>query len=166
MRADGARIDEHDRPCEFRDAERLVQLLIWSGVSLAYPEEEFARLRRFAEQAGDDASPQVRHARNATATARDVGIAQEMQAHTAAACAEFFTRHDVLVCPITPTATIPASKPHQAFDMNSAVPCANTCHHAGPTPMKCPAIPAATSTSDPHNSQSIFRPLGAQHEAV
>jgi amidase len=107
VREDGARIDEHDRPCAFRDAERLVQLLIWSGVSLAYPEAEFARLRELAERAGDEDSSPARHARNVTATAREVGIAQEMKARTAAACAEFFTRHDVLVCPITPTAAIP-----------------------------------------------------------
>jgi amidase len=104
----GARVDDTARPCPLRTAERLAQLLIQSSFSGAYPPEHFDHLVAISDTAdsGDD-SPRIRHARNVTARMRDVVQARERQARLAAECAEFFTDHDVLLCPITPVAAIP-----------------------------------------------------------
>jgi amidase len=108
VRAAGAAVDDDARPCPLRDAERLVQQLIQGAFSVAYPAEHYARLQCVAESAapGDD-TPRTRHARNVTATLRDHGTAREAQAQLRSRCAAFFTRFDVLVCPITPTVAIP-----------------------------------------------------------
>jgi amidase len=103
----GARVDAA-WPCTLRTAERLAQQLIQSAFSGAYPDAHFARLLEIAADAppGDD-SPRARHARNVTARMRAIAEAREQQARLMADCARFFTEHDVLLCPITPTAAIP-----------------------------------------------------------
>ncbi len=74
----------------------------------AYPQPEYERLQNVAATAGPaDDSPPVRHARNVTARARELGAAREARAQLSARCAEFFIDHDVLLCPITPTTAIP-----------------------------------------------------------
>jgi amidase len=108
VRAAGARVDDGARPCTLRDAERLVQQIVQSAFSGAYPAEHFDRLVEIAADAGpEEDSPRVRHARNVTARARDLGAARERRAQLTADCARFFRDHDVLLCPITPTAAIP-----------------------------------------------------------
>nr|WP_246324899.1 amidase [Petropleomorpha daqingensis] len=107
VRSAGATVTEA-RPCALRDAERLAQRLIQSAFGGAYPDAVFDRLvRRAAAADPEDDSAPVRHARNVTARARDVAVAREEQARVKAGCAAFFRDHDVLVCPITPTAAIP-----------------------------------------------------------
>lgn len=104
----GARVDTDARPCTLREAERLTQQLVQAIFSGAYPAEEYHRLRVLAETAErEDDSPRVRHARNVTARVRDHNDALEARARLAARCADFFTVHDVLLCPITPTTAIP-----------------------------------------------------------
>jgi amidase len=109
----GARVDATARPCTLREAERLAQQLIQSAFAGAYPIQAYQRLQNVAAAAGpaDDSAP-VRHARNVTATMRDHAAALEAKAQLAARCAAFFTDHDVLLCPITPTTAIPHD--HQA----------------------------------------------------
>jgi amidase len=108
LRGAGAAVDDTARPCELRVAERLVQRIAQSQFSGIYPADEFDRLCRVASSADpDDDSPPVRHARNVTARVRDTAEAREQQARLMAACASFFGDHDVLLCPITPTAAIP-----------------------------------------------------------
>ena len=106
--AAGATVDATARPCPLRTAERLAQQLIQAEFAGAYPEPEYERLQTVAATAGpaDDSAP-VRHARNVTARARDLGAAREAKARLSARCAAFFTDHDVLLCPITPTTAIP-----------------------------------------------------------
>lgn len=99
VRATGARVDQSARPATLREAERLTQQLIQGTFSGFSPPEEFDRLRHLADTAdpADDAPP-IRHARN---------LAVEPQATITAQCARFFTDHDVILCPITPTTAIP-----------------------------------------------------------
>ena len=106
--AAGATVDAAARPCPLRTAERLVQQLIQAEFAGAYPQPEYERLQRLAATAAqaDDSAP-IRHARNVTARARDLVAAREAKAQLAARCAAFFTDHDVLLCPITPTTAIP-----------------------------------------------------------
>jgi amidase len=103
----GAKVDTSARPCSLRTAERLAQRLIQAEFAGAYPQPEYERLQKVAGTAGpaDDSAP-VRHARNVTATARDLSAAREAKAQLAARCAAFFTDHDVLLCPITPSTAI------------------------------------------------------------
>jgi amidase len=72
------------------------------------PEPEYKRLQHVAATAdpADDSAP-VRHVRNVTARARDLGVAREARARLSARCAAFFIDYDVLLCPITPTTAIP-----------------------------------------------------------
>ena len=106
--AAGATVDATARPCPLRTAERLAQQLIQAEFAGAYPEPEYERLQNIAATAGptDDSAP-VRHARNVTARARDLGAAREAKAQLSARCAAFFIDHDILLCPITPTTAIP-----------------------------------------------------------
>jgi amidase len=106
--AAGATVDATARPCPLRTAERLAQQLIQAEFAGAYPEPEYKRLQHVAATAdpADDSAP-VRHARNVTARARDLGVAREARAQLSARCAAFFIDYDVLLCPITPTTAIP-----------------------------------------------------------
>jgi amidase len=104
----GATVDATARPCPFRTAERLAQQLIQAEFAGAYPEPEYKRLQHLAATAdpADDSAP-VRHARNLTVRARDLGVAREARARLSACCAASFIDYDVLLCPITPTTAIP-----------------------------------------------------------
>jgi amidase len=106
VEAAGAQVDTTARPCTLREAERLFQRIAQSTFGWAYPPEEFDRLLALAEAGGHEDSPSLRHARNVTTRMRDHHDALEQQARLEARCADFFTRHDVLLCPITPTAAI------------------------------------------------------------
>lgn len=105
IRGAGAHVDDTARPGTLREAERLVQQLLQPLVSNAYPAAEYDRLRDLARS--DDDTPQVRHARNVTATMRDHIGRLEERAQMRASCARFFTDFDVLLCPITPVTAIP-----------------------------------------------------------
>jgi len=108
IEATGTRVDATARPCSLRTAERLAQQLIQAEFSGTYPPEAYHQLRSRAESADPaDDTPPVRHARNVTARVRDHRLAGEARARLAAQCADFFTDHDVLLCPITPTTAIP-----------------------------------------------------------
>jgi amidase len=95
-------------PCQLREAERLAQQLIQGAFSVACPDEEYDRLKAIVMTAGpEDQRAPVRHARNVTVSAREHMRGLEARAQVSARVAEFFTHHDVLVCPITPTTAIP-----------------------------------------------------------
>jgi amidase len=104
----GALVDPAARPCSLRDAAGLAQQHIQATLSGAYPSEEYERLRLIADAAHpeDDSAP-IRRARDVTATVRTHGLAREAKAQLEARFAEFFTRFDVLLCPVAPTTAIP-----------------------------------------------------------
>jgi len=108
LRAAGARIDEHHRPVALPDADRLFRQLLGGVTADAYPQPVFDQLIGLATGASTDhESLPVQMARGITQRKRDWNIANELRMRMAASWAEFFRDHDVLLCPVAPTAAIP-----------------------------------------------------------
>ncbi|MQA15313.1 MAG: amidase [Pseudonocardiaceae bacterium] len=108
LRGNGAAVDERARPVELPAADRLFRQLLQGAVCNGYPRRVFDRLRDEAAAASpDDDSPRLRTARDITQRKRDWNSAHERRLQLASRWATFFRDHDVLLCPVTPTAAIP-----------------------------------------------------------
>jgi amidase len=123
LRSAGARIDEGARPVSLAESHDVAQRLIQGAMSRWLPEEEFgALLARAAAAPADDDTPPVRWARNITQRVREHQIAAEQRLRLKAAWADFFRDHDVLLCPVTPTAAFPHD---QNPDVDARTICVN-----------------------------------------
>lgn len=108
LRGTGTAVDERARPVELPAADRLFRQLLQGAVCNGYPRRVFDRLRDEAAAApAEDDSMRVRTARDITQRKRDWNSANERRLQLAAHWAAFFRDHDVLLCPVTPTAAIP-----------------------------------------------------------
>ncbi len=108
VRGTGAAVDERARPVELPAADRLFRQLLQGAMCNGYPRRVFDRLRDEADAADpEDDSPRIRTARDITQRKRDWNSAHERRLKLAARWASFFRDHDVLLCPVTPTAAIP-----------------------------------------------------------
>jgi amidase len=108
LRGEGVTVDDRARPVELPTADRLFRQLLQGALSDGYPQRVFDRLVAEVAAAGpDDDSPRLRTAHAATQRKRDWNTAHEQRMRLAALWAEFFRDHDVLLCPVTPTAAIP-----------------------------------------------------------
>lgn len=108
LRRAGVKVDERARPAlDFTDAYRTYLRLLWPILSLGLPPDQFEAMAAHAsalpEAADDDVA---RFARGSTERHRDWLFANEVRERYRAAWAELFRSHDVLLCPITPTAAI------------------------------------------------------------
>jgi amidase len=105
LAAAGARVDDSARPPSLAEGHEIAQRLVQGAVSVALPPEEFERLcADAANRSPDDTSAPARWARNVTQRARDLAFAVEQRAQLAAAWGRFFADHDLLLCPVTPSA--------------------------------------------------------------
>jgi amidase len=105
LRAEGVKVAEDARPVELKESARLFQRLAQPALAQAMPQEEYDELVELA--ASGVSSPRARWARDVTQRARDWNDAHERRLELGARWAELFRDHDVLVCPVTPTAAIP-----------------------------------------------------------
>lgn len=108
LRAAGVQVDEDARPVpDLGAVHRCYERLLWPIMSGGMPPEQIAELEQLAAAAPpDDASAGVAFARAVTLRHRDwVGVDEERQ-QIRARWAEFFTRFDVLLCPITSVTAI------------------------------------------------------------
>lgn len=108
LRGEGVTVDDRARPVELPTADRLYRQLLQGALCTGYPQRVFDQLLAEVAAAGaDDDSLRVQTARAVTQRKRDWNVAHEQRLQLAARWAEFFRSHDVLLCPVTPTAAFP-----------------------------------------------------------
>jgi amidase len=104
LTAAGARITPTALPVKLETMHDVAQRLIQGSISPWLPDEAYQSLAARASAASaDDRSSPVRWARNVTQSARSLRMAEQQRDRMKAAWAEFFTRHDALLCPVMPT---------------------------------------------------------------
>ena len=109
LAAAGARVDDRARPAlALREAYRnYYQLLCLATCGILGP-DEFASLAGYADRLPPDADHlMARFARSLTARHRDWVVLHEARERYRSVWADFFRKHDVLLCPVTPVAAIP-----------------------------------------------------------
>jgi amidase len=116
LRAAGAEVDTLARPgFALADNARLFMRVLYGSMSSGLPEGQFAKLQaRASGFAPDDDSFRARLTRDTVQTHRDFDFAREARERQRALWADFFGRHDALLCPAFPT---PAFAHDQAPDM-------------------------------------------------
>lgn len=109
LRRAGVTVDERARPdLDFGQASRAFRRLLWPIMTSGLPPDEFDVLVRLAAAPSAYAEEaQVEVARAASIRHRDWIAVNEERAHARAAWRDLFQRHDVLLCPVVPTAAIP-----------------------------------------------------------
>jgi amidase len=108
LRDAGAVVDEQARPAfAFTEARELYLQLLYAATSPGLPREQWLALAQASEQLPTDADDEKsRFMRGATLRHRDWLTAHERRERIRAAWGRYFTEHDVLLCPATPTAAI------------------------------------------------------------
>ncbi|CAN5472530.1 amidase [soil metagenome] len=108
LRAAGVTVDETARPgFAFAEAHRHYASLLYAATSPGLPREQFEQLARAADAAPADVhNDSLAFVRGATQRHRDWIVTNEMRHRMRGAWARFFGAHDVLLCPVTPTAAI------------------------------------------------------------
>jgi amidase len=99
---EGGRVDVEARPLDLAEAKPVFESLFLAAVSTGYPQEVFDELCAVAA-----AQPEAQVARDVTQRARDWQVTNEHRLQLGARWADFFTRHDVLLCPVAPVAAFP-----------------------------------------------------------
>ena len=109
LRKAGVTVDEGARPVpDLGAVHRCYEKLLWPILSGGMTPEEVAELAKLADTtAPDDANLFDRFTRAVTLRHRDWIAVDEERQQLRRAWAEFFTRFDVLVCPISPVPAIP-----------------------------------------------------------
>ncbi len=109
LRAAGVAVDTEARPVpDLGAAYRCYERLLWPVMSGGMAPDEVEEMARVAALATpDDANAFDRFTRAVTLRHRDWVAVDEERQQLRARWAEFFTRFDVLLCPITTTAAIP-----------------------------------------------------------
>jgi len=106
LRAAGVQVDETARPAHgFGEALRVFRSLLYAAVSPGLPQEMFRHFVQIAEQQPGHAN--FDYAAASTQRHRDWLHVNEVRERQRLNWADFFTRHDVLLCPVSPTAAIP-----------------------------------------------------------
>jgi len=108
LRAAGVTVDEAARPAfALADCMRTYQRLLYAVLTAGFPESAFDGLVSLAPSMDRDAAdPFSRFVLFGTARHRDWIFASEARERFRAAMRDFFARHDVLLCPVTPVPAI------------------------------------------------------------
>ncbi len=105
LRAAGVQVDEAARPAHgFEDALRVYRTLLYAAVSPGLRKDEFRKFADLAET--EPAHPNHAYAHASTLRHREWLAVHEERERQRLNWARFFTQHDVLLCPVTPTAAI------------------------------------------------------------
>ncbi len=109
LRNAGVSVNAQARPAiGFAEAHRAYLGLLAAATSGGIPSEQFWQLAQMADQLPlDEQGLAATFARGTTQRHRHWLSLNEARYHQCSAWAEFFRDHDVLLCPITPTAAIP-----------------------------------------------------------
>ena len=102
VRARGAVVDEAARPVDFTMADGVFAQLLAAPVGAALPQRTYDRLVGLA-----DTEDSAQAARRLTQRFREWSAADEERHRLREQWARFFTEHDVLLCPVVPTAALP-----------------------------------------------------------
>jgi amidase len=106
LAAAGMQVDQ-TRPVDLDASLDIAQRLIQGGMAGFLPEPDFTALAgRAAGLDPQDQSPPARFARNITQSARQLASAKQEQRALRASWARFFTRYDILLCPVMRTTAI------------------------------------------------------------
>lgn len=108
LERDGARIDRAARPdFSFREAFETYSLLLNAVMVASFPRHARERIAASAaEFAPDDMSHRALQARGARMSAETFGELAARRRRIRAALADFFTRHDAILAPVTPAPAI------------------------------------------------------------
>ncbi|HXH83634.1 MAG TPA: amidase [Candidatus Tectomicrobia bacterium] len=109
LRGRKVRVDDRARPAiDPAEAFRVYVRLLRAATSDRQSDADFAKNLEIARAlAPDDESYQARAVRGAVLSHRDWLAANEVRHRMRRAWAEFFERHDVLLCPVAPVAALP-----------------------------------------------------------
>ncbi|MEV8478608.1 amidase [Streptomyces sp. NPDC051173] len=108
LRTAGATLDSSTRPVDLADSDKLFQRLMYATSSATAPDDAFKAEARAADGfADDDTSPGAFYLRSRTMRHRDWMRANEERESLRAKWATYFSTHDVLITPATPTAAVP-----------------------------------------------------------
>lgn len=105
LRGEGVTVDESTRPVDLGEAHRLY-IQLFGGVGTGVLAQEVYDGLLEARPVIPDDHPDALMVRSATQPMRDWHGAHERRMRMRARWAEYFTDHDVLLCPVTPTAAI------------------------------------------------------------
>ena len=101
----GADVDDFGRPVDFAESDELFQRLMYATASATATDAAFAADVEAAQKVpADDPSSLYLHSR--TMRHRDWCVADEARQQLRSAWAEYFTDHDILITPATPTAAV------------------------------------------------------------
>jgi amidase len=108
LRREGVNVDDQARPgFSFAEALHVYTRLLWAELSAGLGPEEFQTLVEMSGQLPqDDDGYLARVAHGSVQRYRDWLMWDEARAQYRRQWKEFFTRYDILLCPITPTAAI------------------------------------------------------------
>ncbi|WP_326594647.1 amidase [Streptomyces sp. NBC_01803] len=108
LRAAGAKVSEEPPPVDLAGNDQLFQQLMFGTTSTGWADDAFAGACAAAEQLtpGDD-SARARLLRGTTQRLREWHMAHERRERLRRGWEEYFRSHDVLLCPVAPTAAIP-----------------------------------------------------------
>jgi amidase len=98
----GAKVDAEARPLDLAEAKPVFESLFLAAVSAGYPQAVFDQLCAVAA-----AHPEAQVARDVTQRVRDWQVTHEHRLQLGARWTDFFTRHDVLLCPVAPVTAFP-----------------------------------------------------------
>ncbi|MEU1221280.1 amidase family protein [Streptomyces microflavus] len=105
VRAAGATVDDDGRPVDFKASNHLFERLMYATSAATATDEAFAGEVKAAESIPDD-SPAAHYLKSRTMRHRDWARADEDRHKLRKQWADYFTTHDVLITPATPTAAV------------------------------------------------------------
>ncbi|MCX4826671.1 amidase family protein [Streptomyces sp. NBC_01142] len=106
VRGLGATVDDTTRPVDFAESDKLFQRLMYATASATATDAAFAADIEAAEKIpADDPSALFLHSR--TMRHRDWCVADEARQKLRATWDAYFSEHDILITPATPTAAVP-----------------------------------------------------------
>ncbi|MGW3932154.1 amidase [Streptomyces microflavus] len=106
LRTAGADIDDSTEPVDFAESDKLFQRLMYATSSATATDAAFAAEVEAAEKIpADDPSGLFLHSR--TMRHRDWCVADESRQKLRASWEAYFSEHDILITPATPTAAVP-----------------------------------------------------------
>lgn len=106
VRGLGATVDDSTRPVDFAESDKLFQRLMYATASATATDTAFAADVEAAEKIPAD-DPGGFFLRSRTMRHRDWCVADEARQKLRGAWADYFTDHDILITPATPTAAVP-----------------------------------------------------------
>jgi len=106
VRGLGATVDDSTRPVDFAESDKLFQRLMYATASATASDDAFAADVEAADKIPAD-DPSGFFLRSRTMRHRDWCVADEARQKLRGAWDAYFTDHDVLITPATPTAAVP-----------------------------------------------------------